>query len=377
MPLRNSMKKIIIYIIFSALVTPTLASLLGINDICAINENRNKIGFPDMETLKDRGFESVNEWYNDNFGLRDFLIRLQHQIDYTIFNYSKNLFFSSDHEQKYLFYRSVVAEEQIYNEYMSEETQEKILLNCMRIKDLLETQGISFKFFIAPQKNEVLPDNLPDIPICRNEKNMYFVMQEKFEAELADNYVNVIEELTRRNEKVPTYYYSDFHWNDWGAACAFGEVIKSYSYDIGVEMPYNVDELEVSSFIPDPNSAQLASLSVLWYRIPSEYTVDCPWEINAQEVQDENGKFQIWGNSRTSVFEGAVLFIGDSYTPPALMPQNGTSSGIVDLFEKTYFCHWDNAAGVLQSIPSDVKLVVIESIESHYFYLDKKLETLF
>ncbi|MFG6356999.1 MAG: hypothetical protein K1W26_09305 [Acetatifactor sp.] len=91
-----------------------------------------------------------------------------------------------------------------------------------------------------------------------------------------------------------------------------------------------------------------------------------------------DGRFQgIWENPNGAVFEGGVLFVGDSYTPAALMSYNNTSSGIADLFEKTYFCHWNDAEGLLENIPSDVKLVVVESIESAYFRLDKLLETLY
>lgn len=376
--MKNIAKKIIMGIIFTALIAPTLASVFGWGSSFAINENRNRLEFPDKEALESNGFISVNEWYNDNFGLRDFLIRLQHQIDYSLFRYSKELFFSSDREQKYLFYRSTTAIDQYYNELMSQETQENILNNFRQIKEQLESAGIAFKFIIAPQKNEVLSHNIQDIPVTRDENNMYYVMQEKYmETDLAVNYVNIIDELIRRNEQIPTYYYSDFHWNDWGAACAFGEVIKSYANDLGIENPYNVDTLKSSTYVPDKNFMQLSSLSVLFYDIPAEYTVGTTQEISATLSADAETKLQIWENAEDPYFDGAVLIIGDSYTPPALQSFNDTSSGIVDLFEKTYFCHWDDSSGVLQRLPEDVKLVVIETIESHYFWLDTKLATLF
>lgn len=371
-------KRAILGMILAALATPTLATVFGWGSSFAINENRNRLEFPDRQTLADSGFMGINEWYNDNFGMRDFLIRLQHQIDYSLFRYSKELFFTSDQNQKYLFYRSIVATDQYYNELMTPETQESILYNLSRIKEELEESGITFKFIVAPQKNEVLPLDIQDIPVMRNQKNMYYVMQEKYmETDLADNYVNIIDELIRRNEQLPTYYYSDFHWNDWGAACAFSEVIGSYANDLGVETPYSVDQLKSSSFVPDKSYMQLASLSVLHYEIPAEYTVGITREINATFSVLEDSGFTMWKNTENPAFEGAVLIIGDSYARPALHSYNDTSSGIVDLFETTYFCHWDDSVSVLQRIPEDVKLMVIEVIESNYFWFDTKLETLF
>ena len=58
--------------------------------------------------------------------------------------------------------------------------------------------------------------------------------------------------------------------------------------------------------------------------------------------------------------EGAVLFVGDSYTPPALE----NLDPFVRLFEDTYFCHWDNSQGILNRLPENVRLVVFEKTES-------------
>lgn len=210
------MKKSVIICMMLIVLAPTLASMTGFGDVAAITENRNKLEKPTWEDISEKGFAVINNWYNDVFGLRDLLIRTQHQIDYSIFGYSKELFLGSG-EPCYLFYRNVVATEQVANEALTEEEQDKIVSHFINIKNMLEDRGIVFKFLIAPQKNEILREESKYIPISRPERNMYYVMQDKFlESGLESNYVNVIDELNRRNEQIPVYYYSDFHWNDWG-----------------------------------------------------------------------------------------------------------------------------------------------------------------
>lgn len=367
-------KKMIISFMLFILLMPTISSLLSLGNALTINENRTKEDFPDISALEGQGFNAINEWYNDNFGLRDVMIRLQHQIDYSVFRYSKNLYFSRVNKPQYLFYKSVIDSEQIANEFLTSERQDEIVNAFNNIRKRLEEQNIDFKFIIPPQKNEILSNEQGFFPVNRPIDNMYYVMQSRFkESELKSNYVNVIDTLIEKNNKIPTYYYSDFHWNDWGAACAFGEVINNYAFETGLGVVYNPDELQVSTFLPDKNFAQLASLSVLWYDIPVEYTVHKADSGIAKEISlEEYPEWLIWENPN-AIFPESVLFIGDSYTPPALCTYNGTSSGIVDLFPRVYFCHWDYADGVLNNIPTDVGLVVIEAIESNYSYLDKKI----
>lgn len=265
--------------------------------------------------------------------------------------------------------------EQIANECMTQEKKASIYDVFCAIKQKIESNGIDFKFMIPPQKNEVLIEADEQFPVNRPSENAYFKMQDMFETgKLASNYVNVVDALRKYNEVASVFYQTDFHWNDWGAAVAFGELINSYSDDIGLGNVYSLDDFEFSTFMPGYNDAQLASLSVLKYDIPEEITVNKPMDYYSPIIADDRYKdYVIWENSEKTVFDKAVLFIGDSYTPPALYDYHGTHSGIVELFPKVYFCHWNYAKGALNDIPEDVGLVVVEAIESIYYRLDDQV----
>lgn len=173
------------------------------------------------------------------------------------------------------------------------------------------------------------------------------------------------------------YYYSDFHWNDWGAACAFGKVINQYANETGRGNVYDPDCLEISTFSLERNAGQLASLSVLHYDAPDEYTVNYPYELSIRIKSIDTPKVDVIDNLGEARFDKAVLFIGDSYTPPALYSFNETNAGIVALFPRAYFCHWNNSENILNNIPDDVGLVIIETIESNYYRLNDILKSIY
>ena len=364
----------ILAIMLLFILSPSIAAAAGFGRMWPINENRTQKAFPSSAEIKCSGFSAIREWYDDRFGLRDVLIRLQHQMDYSLFGYNKTLFFAESNEGEYLFYRSVVANEQIQNEAMTKEDQQAILTRLTEVKELLEQQDICFRFIIPPQKNGVLTEEAGQLPVSRAEKYMYYVMQEAYmKSPLRENYVNVMDILKEKNQVHPVFYHTDFHWNDWGAACAFGGVVNSYAASLGMSGVYDVDRLEFRAFVPAPDYAQLSNLSVFKYDIPTEYTVHDPGMAERAITISDAGGFLYWENQDKTPFSRSALFIGDSYTPPALFSFNETSSGLTGLFPRVYFCHWDNAEDVLSRIPPDVGLVVVESIESNYFLFAEKL----
>ena len=204
-------------------------------------------------------------------------------------------------------------------------------------------------------------------------------MQDTFlNSDLKDNYVDVLTPLKVANEDNPVFYHTDFHWNDYGAAVAFGEVINDYSRSLGMGDVYEVSSLNFRKIILGQNDAQMASLSVLNYRMPNDITcTKDDLEHFSNYVNDSDyPDYTVWENTVNHVFKDAVLIVGDSYTPPALYAFNETNNGIVELFPKVYFCHWDKAQGALLNIPDDVGLVVVEAIESSYSYMDEKVKVL-
>lgn len=360
------MKKLILIIALALLCVPNILKLTGCGDFYAIDENRQRLERPSVDDLKAKGFSAINEWYNDNFGMRDILIRLQYQIDYSLFCYNKTLFITDSNGEEYLFYRSVVQSEQILNEQLFDSIKDKTVQTIVDVRNELKALEIDFKFFIAPQKNEILDLGDDALPVKRPKNNALYKLEDVFmNSSLKDNYVSVIDNLKLYNKKAPVYGHVDFHWNDWGAAVGFGTLLNDYAKDLGMGKIYDIDSLKLSTVTATMNGNQMSNLSPLIYKLPEETTAQSVENYTMIDATDlQNPKMTILKNAGTSVLDKAVLFIGDSYTPPGIFSFNGTNSGIAQLFPKVYFLHINEAAGILKNIPDDVGLVVVENIES-------------
>lgn len=370
-------KKITLSIMFGLLIIPVATWIFKIGKVCSIDENRNRLEFPSQEEISEEGFTAINKWFNDNFGMRDLLIRLQHQIDYSLFKYSDSIYCVDVDDKEYLLYRSVIDGEQIINENISDERMTEIITSIENVEQFLNNEGISFKFIVPPQKNEIL-DVDEQIPVHRPE----FTAYDRFERDvlnssLADNYVPIRDSLKEANDTAPVFYKTDFHWNDYGAAIAMGTVINDYSNGIDLGNVYDFDALEQKPMYLSLNQAQLSNLSPLYYHLEEENTANVLLDQYSDYTSyEENENIVVWSNPGDAEFDGSVLFIGDSYTPPALYAFNDTHSGIVELFPRVYFCHWDYSEGILKNIPEDVELVVVERIESALSYIDDNFNSL-
>lgn len=359
---RSLFKKILLLAFITVLLSPTLAALLGFGSVMPIEENRVRAHFPSMAELKQEFrstknlYPAIERWYNDTFGLRDLLIRTKHQLDYSLFRYNPDLYFIDDN---YLVYRNVVAAEQILNEEMSPEQMADLVRAWEDVGELLTSRGVSFRFFFAPQKNEILTEEAASIPIRRPEPNAYLRFEKLLmESRVGENYCSVLAPLKEWNQTAPVYYRSDFHWNDWGAAVAFCEVFNSYAKELGLSPLCSPEDFSV---VPMEyfHGGQLNNLSPLVEPRFEEVTVQKP-DSGLLPFEDLENGLRHWSNSGQNRLEGAVLFVGDSYTPPALE----NLDPFVRLFEDTYFCHWDNSQGILNRLPENVRLVVFEKTES-------------
>ncbi len=377
---KRTMKQLTILSMIFLILLPTLTRLLGIGNFYSINENRYKKQLPAESILQ--GFtgdgsywKKLEEVFNDNFGFRDLFIRTKNQILYTVFDYSKELYIGKDN---YMSYFNDVALEQINNERISPERFTEIMEAYHRVEAFCEEKGLELFYLVAPQKNTVFPETSVGFPVRRPP----FTMYDKFieycnSSSLRDKTLNVKEVLREAEKTQPTFYYQDFHWNDWGAAVTFGLAVNQVAKRIGLPECYDIKKLNFSTFeMPRFYGVQIDSLSVL---LPPTFdpaiTVSMP--ITSVAVQEEEAyPYLAHFINKEPKLEGKALFIGDSYTTPAVSTINETNPGIVDCFPEVRSIHYNNAKGLLRNLPEGTKYVFIEFIESVFSYSDMYLNSL-
>jgi hypothetical protein len=208
-----------------------------------LNENRIRVEFPEENPLyafwsNPEYARSIETYYNDNYSMRDFLIELKNQIDFSVFNKSDELFIGED---TYLAYKSVIEREQVRNEKAD---IEHICNKFAELNNTLIKAGYEPFYMICPQKNSVYPEFFPNVPVRRPDVTALdkIIMFFKENEEFSSRYVDVKNLFQSPGIDAPPYYKTDFHWNDYAGALAGKALMEVINDRLGTDVywPYEI-----------------------------------------------------------------------------------------------------------------------------------------
>ncbi len=183
--------------------------------------------------------EEYETYYNDNIPFRNQLIRFNNSIDFFVFNQPANerVVIGKD---GWLFYCYGTEQSLGYWDFTNDQLQ-KIADNLMNTKRILEGLGIEFVLFIAPNKETIYMDELPDYYEIRN----HYTSTDQLVDYLIENTdIRVIypkqELLNAKRDKadVLLYHKLDTHWNVVGGYIG----ARILAEELGVKMP-SLDEV--------------------------------------------------------------------------------------------------------------------------------------
>jgi hypothetical protein len=242
---------IVLIIVFAGLLwLPTLDVFFQFDHTPAFNEKRVLAPFPDFELgpgcLKKfiRGFES---YFNDHFGFRNQLIFWHVKWTHDIFRNSTVpkvligkdgwLFWAGDQMAEN--YRGI-------DRFTPQELRDwQTLLE--RRRDWLARYGIKYIFVVAPDKQSIYPEYLPDwLTKVRPESKL----DQFFAYMRANSTVDVLDlrPVLRDAKKIaPTYFRNDAHWNLFGGFIATEEIIQVISRRQPELKPLSIDSFEIES----------------------------------------------------------------------------------------------------------------------------------
>lgn len=364
----NFYKIIFVCVMMGMLCVPVTCALkMKGTQVKPVDENRVLAAWPEggitqIVTSDGSYCTGIQNYFNDRFGLRDLMIRTKTQIQYSVFGITPGVY---EGEDGYLSYQSLVAKAQISNERMTEEELSGMVTSFEGVAQYLDDRDIAFFFMIAPQKNEVFPERCTSFPVQRPEPNNYEKLCSMIlESEaIADNFIDSETILWEAESEYPTFYKTDFHWNNFGATKVFTEAVNACAaYDgLGpVFGPEDYSVVEREGFY----GTQLNDMPMLrqW---PSEtdYLTVSNSEITISNVTDgtePNYAQAHYVNTNPDAPLGRVLLIGDSYTWFMI----SANSGILNSFQEIYWVHVGTMANSLTNYADLVDYVILEQVES-------------
>lgn len=348
------MKKIYDYLFitlfFLVITLPNLLFFFGMSSKTDNFENRNLNIFPVLPTNQlNRLPKLITSFYDDNFGMRNLLIRSNNIIRLD-FAGAKNIagtiigrndwYFTNNTSVK-SYHPFALSYQNVYY------TQDELL----KIKNLIEEKNdwfskraIPFFIVIVPDKEAVYPEFYPyQENILTNLRLDQLIHYLNVNSNI-HNIIDLRPILISAKGEIPLYFKTDHHWNNYGAFFAYQEIMKKLR-----EVKPNVVIPQLSDFEIEPEPYHLLRGS---YGLPTYYTrMPVNLGVNFYQKRDfQNKKLKsiyIWGDSFAS-----TAFWADTNKFLEQFPKLRSN---LNLFFK------DPAKGILAKKPEDL-IPIIKNI---------------
>ena len=357
------MKRAAIWIaVFAVIIgTPHLSYILFYNFLDHTNyENRDMKAKPVFSVKDIESYpEQFEAYYEDVLPYRNQLIQLNSRVDYYIFKQSSSTDVLLGRDGWLFFCEPGMGnplEQSLGYWHFSEEQLQTIAQNMMETQQALADQGVEFVLFIAPNKESVYMEYIPDYYRCVDSYTSTMQLVDYLREHTDIMVVWPYEAMLRSKETSPDvilYRLLDTHWNNVGAYIGAACLAEG----LGMTLPplnlLGLQEQHVSR-------GDLADMINLSFK-----NKDLDYELNGySKLYTEN---KVWEYYDKIVYQtegapgGSLVMCGDSFRV-ALAPYAAT------LFEESYFIdHNHFAADMISEYDADV--FVLETVERHTIYL--------
>lgn len=308
MNIKNYYNILLIIIFLVALLLPSLGSFLGISSKIDNTERRQLAKFPELSLNELSEFsKKIEGYFRDHFGFRNFMIRAYSKIKLNYLNSTPNYekaFRVIIGKNGWLFLNPAPGDnlKKFYNgsEFYSSPdfSQDQLVLIKNKLEEekaWLAERGIPYFIVIVPDKEAVYPEYYPypnHIITNRRLDQLMDYLSHNSDVEVLD----LRNALISAKELFPTYYYTDTHWNNYGAFIAYQEIMK-----------------KLSTYYPDITIPKLSDFDItlenyhLWVGDLGSY-------LNLSgKYQDFEVKFKLTNPSLEKNKLSSVIIYGDSF----------------------------------------------------------------
>ncbi len=171
-------------------------------------------------------FPKFEAFFNDHFGYRETFIRAYNRILHKYFGKSPvpDVVFGKD---GWLFLtKNKIIEDYLGFEPLSSEELKAIGENLRNKQKWLASRGIQYLFVVAPGKQTVYPEYLPDYISSRRGRTQLDQVAEYLEAQPDLNFLDLRPALLAAKSQHRIYHLTDSHWNIRGAYAGYSKIME-------------------------------------------------------------------------------------------------------------------------------------------------------
>lgn len=224
------------------------ASSSDANNIVSTRENRYLAGLP---TSTESFTENLDEYVNDNFGLRSIAIKIQRKLEHIMGGGFSDVYIGQDN---WLY----LGNEPVWTSYQGQKRfTNKTLQNytslLTRLKQRCDESGAAFAATIAPNKASIYFEHVPKRFGSPSEFNFLNIAMANPENKRM-GLINIKPKLLSQKNKAKLYYKTDTHWTPQGAFLAYQLLmrrIRKKRPDIQIIGPNDLKKKHVKGFKGD------------------------------------------------------------------------------------------------------------------------------
>ncbi len=247
----KSIHRIWIVLFFLAIWMPLIGSFLKWNtstdETIAVSESRVAARLPSFRwnwQYFDEFPRQFESYYNDFFGFREDLISWNNRIIVTIFGRPPSSLVILG-KYPWLFYGG----EEVYyrSPLFKPEELEKLKNVLVQRRDWLAAQGIQYIFLVAPNKQSIYPEYLPDsiryLPARSRLDQLMDYLKQNSDLEIVD----LRDEFRKAKASHQIYEKTDTHWNQIGAFYAYRAIMKRVARKFPSVKPLELSDFSVTA----------------------------------------------------------------------------------------------------------------------------------
>ena len=226
------------------LLLPMIESAFGFDPMPELKENRTRAQRPEVRLTRSSiaSFAGKFEkYFNDNLGMRDTLVQARNVLLARVLRVSSNpdvligkdgwLFLASEGKVEYFQASEPYTDEQL-------ERWRQILKHNA---STLEARGIRYAFVVAPNKETIYPEKMPDHVRKIGSRSRLDQLAEYMKREPTVNFVDVRSNMLAEKEHHLLYGRTDTHWNGIGAHVAYRGIINAVQKWYPEMRPYSLE----------------------------------------------------------------------------------------------------------------------------------------
>lgn len=312
---------LVIALFAALLLTPFVAQVIGFTSDRS-TENRTLAPAPKINSLRELKFlPKMSEAYvNDRFGFRQQLVHANSLARYKLgLSSSKDVVVG---KHGWLFYTAdKLMEQHTGADIFTPAALENWVRQMEVDRDWLAKRGIAFYILIAPDKNTIYPEKLPNYP--RGAVTRIDQLAQRLRGSSLE-FIDPREQLFRAKAAGEMVYTpGDTHWSERGALVAYEILMDKLRKKFSLASPLTRDDFKVSNGPP----AAADMMAILALDSDIKYTVQRLTPLRkSHQIASQTTTFRPgWGwriteNKNDLAGRPRLLVFGDSFTDYVLGP---------------------------------------------------------